>query len=307
MPAHDSNRPLIDALVRRIRDDRTHGASELARLALQSLQEFLESAPQRDPHTLRDDALDLVDRLQHARPSMVVLANRLQRWRSITESSTPATTEQFVQQALASIQQLVTASGAATELAAEQAIKLVTTGQTLLTHSYSSTVRTLFRRVATKKVSYIITESAPGREGERLAHELADAGLVFHYITDAQAGLFVPRADCVFVGADTLLADGSVVNKAGTLLLALAAREFGVPFYVCCESFKQSSLAVADITLEAMSCSEIHLQDLPGMTRHNIYFDITPAHLVSGWITEHGLSVYPGCRNDGSDNGIQEK
>ena len=74
------------------------------------------------------------------------------------------------------------------------------------------------------------------------------------YITDAQGGLF-DQADAVLVGADALLADGTLVNKAGTYLLALAAKDQNVPFWVCAESFKCTTTPADAFALEERSGS----------------------------------------------------
>ena len=105
--------------------------------------------------------------------------------------------------------------------------------------------------------------------------------------------MFVQRADVALVGADTIAADGSVINKAGTYLLALAARDRGVPFYVCFESFKRSGFPASDAVLEKHDLSELDPPQLPHIKTHNVYFDITPPNLVTAWITEHGIAREP--------------
>ena len=77
-----------------------------------------------------------------------------------------------------------------------------------------------------------MSEARPLNEGVRTARRLAEKGVSVTLITDAQMGLFVREAEAVVVGADSVLPDGSLVNKIGTHLLALAAREAKVPFYV---------------------------------------------------------------------------
>ncbi|MFO1422851.1 MAG: hypothetical protein U1F70_04220 [Candidatus Competibacteraceae bacterium] len=109
------------------------------------------------------------------------------------------------------------------------------------------------------------------------------------YITDAQMGLFVARADAVLVGADSVLADGTVVNKAGTGQNTLAARDQGVPFHVCCESFKWREPDQPVPELEEMAPTELGMPDWPAVTVRNVYFDLTPARLVSTWIDEAGV------------------
>ena len=118
---------------------------------------------------------------------------------------------------------------------------------------------------------------------------LSALGVATDFISDQQMGLFAHRADVALVGADTIAGDGSVINKAGTYLLALAARDRGMPFYVCFESFKCSKLGAADIPLERHDANEFAPPKLPNITAHNVYFDVTPVHLVTAWIAETGV------------------
>jgi translation initiation factor 2B subunit (eIF-2B alpha/beta/delta family) len=158
-----------------------------------------------------------------------------------------------------------------------------------MTHSLSSTVVEVCRLLKDVGLRMIVTESRPLEEGRQLAGRLSAWGVPTTYITDAQMGLFVARADAVLVGADSVLADGAVVNKAGTYPLALAARDQGVPFHVCCESFKWRAADQPPPELEEMAPAELGLPDWPAVTVRNVYFDITPARLVSGWIDETGV------------------
>lgn len=289
---HGDNQSLADDIAETIRADRTHGASQLARLALALLAEFTRHAPQRSLTRIDTDLVQLAQRLQQVRPSMAAVANLIGRWLSAIRSASYESADALCALVEKNTEELIEASKRAVIATAEQTGKLVRPGQCIMTHSYSSTVNQVFRQLAELEISAIITESQPGCEGAQLARELSGLGVETRYITDAQAGLFVKDADIVLVGADTLLADGSVVNKAGTYLLALAANDHQIPFYACCESFKQSDLNLHQVELEAMDTDEITLENLPHLQKQNLYFDITPARLVSGWVNEKGVYSY---------------
>jgi translation initiation factor 2B subunit (eIF-2B alpha/beta/delta family) len=166
---------------------------------------------------------------------------------------------------------------------------LIGPDKTIITHSLSSTVLKVFELLGSRARA-IITESRPPAEGRLLAEKLSSLGIATDFISDQQMGLFAQHADAALVGADTIARDGSVINKAGTYLLALAARDRGRPFYACCESFKYSDLNAADIPLESHDAAEINPPVLSKITPHNVYFDITPAYLVTSWITEIGIT-----------------
>lgn len=107
----------------------------------------------------------------------------------------------------------------------------------ILTHSSSSSVVAALRS-ARKRVSVVIcTESNPGGEGKRLARHLAREGFAVATVPDTAMMGAAERADVVITGADAVTEDGAV-NKVGTYLLALAARESGTPCYTIAGSSK---------------------------------------------------------------------
>ena len=281
--------------VAEIRNDRRRGASELARRALELLAEAARTLPTMDALELRTYLLALTDDLSMARPSMAPIRNLLRRWR---ESSMPLAGADLVsarELAAERAEALIAASRRAVTECAVHAAKLLGPGRTVMTHSLSSTVAEACRLLKDDGLRMIVTESRPLGEGRQLAERFSAWRVPTTYITDAQMGLFVAQADAVLVGADSVLADGTVVNKAGTYPLALVARDRGVPFHVCCESFKWRAPNEPAPELEEMAPTELGMPDWSGVMIRNIYFDITPAQLISAWIDETGVR-WPGAK-----------
>jgi ribose 1,5-bisphosphate isomerase len=272
-----------------IRDDRTHGASELARRCLRILAEAARGQSTDSVAELREQLLALNAELARTRPSMAPIQNLLRRWRETLTFDEGADLPGTRRKAVAWAETLIAESRQAVTDCAVRAAELLGPGQTVMTHSLSSTVVEVCRRLKGQGLRMIVTESRPLAEGRRLAEQLSTWGVPTTFITDAQMGLFVAEADAVLVGADSVLVDGAVANKAGTYLLALAARDRGIPFYVCCESFKWRSTEQPPPELEEMASAELETPDWAGVTVRNIYFDLTPARLVSAWIDETGV------------------
>ncbi len=272
-----------------IQDDRARGASELARRCLAILAEAARALPVASTAELRERLSVLVAELAKTRPSMAPIKNLLRRWEDCAaiDADMDLTTARRV--AVERAEALIDASRRAVVDCAAHAARSLGSGRTVITHSLSSTVLEVCRSLKDDGLRVIVTESRPLEEGRQLAERLSIWNVPTLYITDAQMGLFVARADTALVGADSVLADGSVVNKAGTSLLALAAREQGVPFYVCCESFKWREAGEPPPELEEMAPAELGVPAWPGVTVRNVYFDITPARLVSVWIDETGV------------------
>lgn len=281
--------------IREIRDDRARGASELARCCLLVLAQAARELPADSVAEWRRGLLRLSAELADSRPSMAPVQNLLGRWQAEMGGEASLDLAAARQSAAERAEALIVASRRAVADCAAHAAQLLGLGRTLMTHSLSSTVLETCRLLKDRGLRMIVTESRPLEEGRRLARQLSAWKVATTYITEAQMALFVARADVVLVGADSVLADGSVVNKAGTYLLGLAAREQSVPFYVCCESFKWRKLDEALPELEEMAPSELELPDWPEVTVRNVYFDITPARLVSAWIDETGVR-WPNAR-----------
>jgi translation initiation factor 2B subunit (eIF-2B alpha/beta/delta family) len=107
-------------------------------------------------------------------------------------------------------------------------------------------------------IKAFVCESRPLCEGLQLSAKLAQAGVQTTVITDAQGALFTQQCDMVLLGSDAITA-GGVVNKVGSLQLALAARHYGKLVYAVADTYKLSPGPVSDLTLPA-GCQAAKLQ-----------------------------------------------
>ncbi|MDR2880316.1 MAG: S-methyl-5-thioribose-1-phosphate isomerase, partial [Azoarcus sp.] len=157
------------------------------------------------------------------------------------------------------------------------------------------------------EVEVFVSETRPRNQGLLTAWELAAAGVKHTLIADNAAGLLLMRGevDAVIVGADRIAANGDTANKVGTVLKALAARAAGVPFYVAAptSTFDAQTACGEAIPVEERAAEEVLFVDgldgegcprrlrLAPLMAHavNPAFDVTPASLVSGFITECGV------------------
>lgn len=279
------------ACLKKIISDHQSGSTEIALVALQGLADYSQKSVQVDPASYRKDLNAFAVDLQQTRPSMAILVNIIDAWREEINQNSHSNLSTLKQVSLDKANSLMVQSSQANERIVQHVCGLVAENSAILTHSLSSTITSCFIELVKKNISAIITESRPGNEGLIVAEKLSKLGIETQYITDAQLGLFMPKADVVLVGADSILADGSVVNKAGTYLTALAAHDAETPFYVCAESFKQSRKTIETIQLEEIDSAELNLPELPHVVPRNIYFDITPAKLITGRVNEHGIKT----------------
>jgi ribose 1,5-bisphosphate isomerase len=285
--------PEIETLINEIRDDRTHGASQLARQALELMKAAAAQSRAVDAAEFRQEFGEIATRLKNVRPSMVPIFNSVVRLESNLKAAHAESVDSLRQQVIASVSELVqSALSALTKLAACSA-NLLSQEDVVLTHSYSSTVAGALKE-AHKAVGIrvIVTRSGVGRTGERIAWELNLAGVPVTFIDDCAVGFYIKTAQKVLVGADRVCADGGLVNGIGTSLVAQAAKNAGVPFYVLCDTLKfDCRLKSTEVILEEKEPAEVVPAGvLPAdITVKNPYFDITPPELITGIVTEIGL------------------
>jgi len=274
-----------EELLGQIRNDRIHGATELAIMSIEGIQRVALASDPVDQAGLRQQTQDLVAALATCRPSMVALGNLLER---LLQSFAHVETDDFQKLLELGCTDLLDFVQNARTRAVMNMVGLIDANDVVMTHSISSTVRNVFLELKRAEAHnhVIVTESRPGDEGKILAKFLAEIGVKTTYITEAQIDLWMPKTDKVVLGADTVLPDGSVINKCGTNLMALSARYHGIPVYVCAETFKQS--ANNDYELEKMDPAELNL-GIAGVNVSNTYFERVPAELITEWINERPL------------------
>ena len=182
---------------------------------------------------------------------------------------------------------------------------LIQPGANLLTHCNAGSLAVSRFGTATAPMYYqhdagvpfhvYVDETRPLYQGARLtAWELDQAGIDVTLICDNMAATVMATkgVDLVIVGTDRVTANGDVVNKIGTLNLAILCQHFGVPFYVACPSstFDAQTPSGNEVVIEERAADEIRQQHAAGVNVYNPAFDVTPNHLVSGIITEHGIA-----------------
>lgn len=149
-----------------------------------------------------------------------------------------------------------------------------------------------------KKISVIADETRPRLQGARLtAYELQYDKIPVKVIADTSSGLLMRlgKVNKVIVGTDRVTSD-AVFNKIGTYLVALAAKDNGIPFYVAAPTSTLSlHETIDDVIIEQRDSNEVStilgkLRIVPeGVDCLNYAFDITPFKLVTGIITEDGV------------------
>ncbi len=181
-------------------------------------------------------------------------------------------------------------------------IKNLKNPPSILTHSYSSTVLNVLAdaRKAGLEFTVTCTESRPASEGKRLAKTLRGEDIRITYIVDMLAFSLIRegKIDLILVGGDSVSTDG-LINKIGTLGLAVFSKQFGVSTYALLgtEKFLSPQL-VPYLKIQSREPEEVLITGEEGINVVNRYFDITPLSFLTGVITDSGVL---------NENGVKEK
>jgi eIF-2B alpha/beta/delta-like uncharacterized protein len=285
----------IARLTDEIRNDRTHGASQLARQAMAVLKVAAEHSQADSAEHFLKELKGVGEGLMKARPAMAPIFNIVNRYLgALSLVSTGQGVGYLKGLAVSKADELARVSLQAVAEITSCGLGLIAEGDKIMTHSYSSTVMAVLGEAPAegRHIEVIVTRSGAGGTGRRTALELGRRGIKVTFIDDTAVGLYVSSANKVMVGADRICADGTIVNGVGTYPLALAAQKAAVPFYVLCETLKfDHRMKSNEVDLEEKEPSEVigKAKLPPPVSVKNPYFDLTPLELVTGIVTENGL------------------
>jgi len=262
--------------------DNTSGATELIHKLL-ALCENCAIGYQLDE--LRE-GFDLLENAQQSMPSLhavlhILKSDFLPRLRENEETADAIAY-------LSQLDKILSESGVA--IAAIFAEKF-SSPQCVATISRSSTVLASLLRMhehGMLKDAFVL-EARPMTEGHRSIRDLHERGVNATLMVDAAMAVAVAQADFAVVGADSISADGYLLNKTGTLPLAICCKEFGIPLYVVCDSLKFSPQLRGDILVEDRPGEELLTpEEEDGFAIWNRYFEWTSVDYVKEFITERG-------------------
>ncbi|MFV0240216.1 MAG: S-methyl-5-thioribose-1-phosphate isomerase [Lacrimispora sphenoides] len=254
------------------------------------------------------------DYLDSARPTAVNLSWALKRMEQVVlknkEKTVPEIVEILHKEAIEIREEDIWVC----KMIGEYGLSLVKPGDGLLTHCNAGQLATVKYGTATapmylgheKGYNFRIfsDETRPLLQGARLtSFELKESGLDVTVICDNMSATVMRNGwvDAVFVGCDRVAANGDTANKIGTSMVALAAKRYGVPMYICAPT--------STIDMNTLTGKEIHIEERPaeevvemwykkrmapeGVKVFNPAFDVTDNDLIAGIVTEYGIARAP--------------
>ncbi|OYT61044.1 MAG: translation initiation factor IF-2B subunit delta [Desulfurococcales archaeon ex4484_217_1] len=170
-------------------------------------------------------------------------------------------------------------------------------GDIIMTSAYSKTVMKIFEKALEqgKKFEVFVTESRPGDDGKIVASELSKLGLKVTLIVDSAMRYFMKYTTRVLLGAEAVAANGAVISKVGSSLMALIAHEARVRVFVAASTLKFNYETVFGELVRIPQAPEETI--LPGEVKEKIggikteipVLDVIPPEYVDAIITEYGV------------------
>lgn len=284
----------IKQIAQDIRTMRIRGAGRIARAAARVLRIAAKTSKAKTPTEFMRE-LDRVSSLLLAtRPTAVSLPNAI-KFVTLGAKQVKGMSLQALRGAIISrADEFIKNSNEAVERIGEIGARRISNGDVILTHCNSdcalAVIKTSFKQG--KQIKTFVTESRPMRQGLISIRELSRAGIPTTLIVDSAVRHFIRDIDKVIVGADSIAANGAVINKIGTSQIALIAHEARVPFFVAAESYKfhPGTLVGQLVEIEEREPKEVvDPRRFPRVKIRNPVFDVTPSEYVDLIITERGI------------------
>lgn len=289
--------PKVAEIREGIRTMKIRGAGKIARAGAQALAEAAKEYRGKDLHEFLNYMRIIAEYVKSARPTAVSLPNAVSYVMTRLIRANAASLEDAQGAVIKAAEEFIEYSKNAVKRIGELGAKRIENGDVVMTHCHStaavSVIATAYKMGKIDKV--YVKETRPKMQGLITAKALADAGLDVILIPDSSVRYFMKRVNKVVVGADTIAANGAVINKIGTSLVALVAKEARVRTYVAAETYKFSPRTVIGelVPIEVREPAEIvdeeWLKENPDVKVYNPVFDVTPPEYVDAIITEKGI------------------
>jgi ribose 1,5-bisphosphate isomerase len=283
----------IQTAARKIRLLEVQGARNVAIAATEAINALAKETKAKNKKQFLKELLEAKEVLFVSRETEPLMRNAVRWIISQVERSGKETVKELAQIVSSASHQFLRDLEDSKERIAEIGARRIRDDSVIFTHCHSSTVTYLLKKAKEEGKSFeiICTETRPVFQGRITAKEMLELGVNTTLIVDSAARFFMNQADFVIVGADAITSEGNVINKIGTSLIALAAREARTPFYVVSELLKFDPVTMyGDYEkIEERSPNEIWKNVPKNLKIRNPAFDVTRRDFIHGIICEEGI------------------
>jgi ribose 1,5-bisphosphate isomerase len=281
-------------VAKKIKDLQIQGARNVAKAAIRSMKDVIINSSASESDLLFKELLRAKNILFDTRPTEPAMRNGIRAVLYETKEAKGGI-DATKKIALNACDKVLTFFEDAVLKIHEIGARKIVSGMQIMTHCHSSTVTGILRKAHEqgKDINVICTETRPRYQGHRTARELVEAGIKVTLVIDSAMRYMMKHleVDIALIGADAITSEGTIINKIGTRLFALAADERDVPFYCAADTFKfspETSLGFLE-DIEKRDPQEIWSDAPSGLRIENPAFETVPRRYIDGLITEVGV------------------
>jgi ribose 1,5-bisphosphate isomerase len=289
----------IEQALDTIASSSSHGSTKVTETALNGLASFARRSREVEARRLAEELTRYGDQFIRLRPTSILLVHAVKSLiRVVRDRVEQGQDVEGVRHAILEQKDVLLRSiRSSIEQISSIGSRRISDGESIMIHGYSSTALGIIKRAAQegKRLRIFSTETRPEFEGRLAAIELSGLGIDTTIITDSSSRYYMKDVDKFLVGAEAVAANGAVINKIGTSLIALAAHEARVRVFVAAATSKFSSETVLGelVAIEErdrfqlLSPSEYEKLGRPRI--RNPAYDVTSPEHVDLIITEKGV------------------
>jgi len=278
---------IIKDKLKDLKEDNSSGARELIDKSIKIIKDYLDTIS-NDKKEINKEFMDFAEGIIYARPSMAPLINTIGyligEMKNINKKDLLDRLEELSKYRENQMKSLKAHFNTLFNKLYKPHLKIM-----LISHS--STINTLFSPYKDRDLNFYVLESRPLLEGRKTA-EFFSQDFETHLIVDAAIGKFIKKIDAVFVGIDSILINGAIINKIGTYPLAVLSKISDKRFYAVGDSFKYNlrSHFGQKIRIEKKPIKEVYDKKFnENLNINNYYFDITPSKYINKIISDLGV------------------
>jgi ribose 1,5-bisphosphate isomerase len=291
--ADDRVTPEVRRVAEAIDTMEIRGAATIADAAAEALREQAAASSASTPAALRAEMRAAARILNDTRPTAVSLPNAL---RYVLRGMRGETVDELRASVTAAVSEFCQRLDNAQDDLGRVGANRLRDGDVVMTHCHSTDVLSCVEAAVEqgKALSAVVKETRPRNQGHITARELDEMGVDVTLIVDSAARRYLNDVDHVLVGADSIAADGSVINKVGTSGLAVNARDRGTPIVCAAQTLKLHPDTLTGHTVDIEMRDETEVvddetrADIGDPTVLNPAFDVTPPRYVDAIVTERG-------------------
>lgn len=277
----------VEEAAAKIKNMEVRGAAEIAKFAAKTLMDYADRVGDDFDSNMNKAA----EVLLNTRPSAVSLYNAVNYVMNYDGNQVDEKKQVLVSRA----EKFIEWVDIAHERIGNIGSRRIKDNSLIMTHCNSSAALSVIKSAhqSGKSIEVMATESRPRLQGHITVKELTDERIPTTLIVDSAVRYYVESVDYVIVGADTIAANGALVNKIGTSQIALSAKEARVPFMVAAETYKFSPKTLLGelVEIEERDREEVappEIINFSGLKVKNPAFDVTPRDYIDVIITEVG-------------------